>query len=194
MSAGTLFTEDFLAEGIIQSPDWQDLDARCRDRLRTRIADVFASVVDPASLNEAQTQHRIIEPVLSSSAGLTRWRCRPTLTGAGRANVRGLHVFRRFAARVRADATGPRRQAETRDRRRRREAMVYRPRPVGGGAGIGKLVRASDPLPQPGRDGFQPGGALGDSDQWALLAALFQRRAGRCSTGISKSTSPGSSA
>lgn len=66
MGVGTLFTEDFLVEGIKETPVWRDLGAAEVAALRRQIADVFASVADPGSLNEAQTQHRIIEPILNA--------------------------------------------------------------------------------------------------------------------------------
>ena len=65
MTVGTLFTADFLAEGIKESAAWADLAADDVATLRTAVAAIFANVADPAALNEAQTQHRIIEPILA---------------------------------------------------------------------------------------------------------------------------------
>jgi hypothetical protein len=66
MGVGTLFTEDFLVEGIKETPVWKDLSDGEVAVLRRQIADIFEGVADPGSLNEAQTQHRIIEPILAA--------------------------------------------------------------------------------------------------------------------------------
>lgn len=87
MATGTLFTEDFLAEGITGSAAWGDLpDGEVQDAL-DRIRAIFEAVPNPTSLNEAQTQHRIIEPILSVLGWAGALDVQTNLERRGRAHV-----------------------------------------------------------------------------------------------------------
>src|SRR5581483_12247513 len=66
MQHGTLFTEDFLKEGIRQTPDWQefrDADFQAAD---TSLKEIFAPFSVGATHNEADTEERIIYKVLAA--------------------------------------------------------------------------------------------------------------------------------
>src|SRR6185437_14281530 len=56
----------FLAEGIKQSTAWRDLSDAEVSAARAQITAIFGAVASPGTLNEAQTQHRIIEPILTA--------------------------------------------------------------------------------------------------------------------------------
>lgn len=87
MATGTLFTEDFLAEGITGSAAWQDFqDDEVQDAL-DRIRTIFEAVPNPTSLNEAQTQHRIIEPIFSVLGWAGALDVQTNLERRGRAHV-----------------------------------------------------------------------------------------------------------
>lgn len=105
MGAGTLFTEDFLAEGIRQSPDWGELRDESVAEYRRRIAEVFAAVPKPGDLNEAQTQHRIIEPILAALGWADAYSVQTNLEGRGRLNVADYTLFADTKARTLADGT-----------------------------------------------------------------------------------------
>ncbi|MEO7027769.1 MAG: hypothetical protein ABI056_09475 [Caulobacteraceae bacterium] len=63
MLAGALFTEDYLREGVRAAPGYAAARAAAAD-LASFVQDLFAAVGDPARLNEAQTEDRIIRPLL----------------------------------------------------------------------------------------------------------------------------------
>jgi hypothetical protein len=106
MGAGTLFTEDFLAEGIRQSPDWRELTDPAVEDYRARIAGVFAGVAAPGTLNEAQTQHRIIEPIFAALGWTDAMSVQTNIESRGRANVADYTLFADAPARTLADGTG----------------------------------------------------------------------------------------
>ncbi len=93
MAAGTLFTEDFLAEGIGGSAAWQELDDQSVEASRARIRAIFEAVPNPATLNEAQTQHRIIEPILAELGWTGALDVQTNLERRGRAHVPDYSFF-----------------------------------------------------------------------------------------------------
>jgi hypothetical protein len=64
MPQGTLFTEDFLNEGIRETAAWRNLPPGTPPVFRDALLPIFASVADPSRLNEAQTEERIVKPIL----------------------------------------------------------------------------------------------------------------------------------
>ncbi len=64
MSLGTLFTADFLLEGLPASPLWTGPGAPDAPRLEAAFREIIAAVSDPAKLNEAQTEERLYRPML----------------------------------------------------------------------------------------------------------------------------------
>ena len=63
MLAGSLFTEDFLREGVRADPGYVDAQGDALELARF-VAERVAAVGDPARLNEAQTEDRLIRPLL----------------------------------------------------------------------------------------------------------------------------------
>ncbi len=61
---GQLFTQDFLRQGIRQTPPYQAFDAAAFAAFRTALASLFAPLRTDTHLNEADTERLVIEPVL----------------------------------------------------------------------------------------------------------------------------------
>src|ERR1700722_19041492 len=66
MQRGTLFTEDFLREGIRGTSDWQEFDAPAFQRVHAALKEIIAPFEAGAVHNEADTEERIIYPVLGA--------------------------------------------------------------------------------------------------------------------------------
>ena len=64
MPQGTLFTEDFLSEGIAGTDTWREVPPETMAALRKNLESIFGAVANPARLNEPQTEERVIQPVL----------------------------------------------------------------------------------------------------------------------------------
>jgi hypothetical protein len=103
VTVGTLFTEDFLAEGIRESAAWKDLGDTEVAALRDQIIAVFRKVANPATLNEAQTQHSIIDPVLHALGWAGAYNVQTNLDTKGRANVPDYSFFGNAEAFEKAD-------------------------------------------------------------------------------------------
>jgi len=93
VATGTLFTDDFLAEGVTGSAAWQELDDQSVEAARGRIRAIFEAVSNPATLNEAQTQHRIIEPILAELGWTGALDVQTNLERRGRAHVPDYSFF-----------------------------------------------------------------------------------------------------
>ncbi|MGO9744535.1 MAG: Eco57I restriction-modification methylase domain-containing protein [Roseiarcus sp.] len=90
MSAGALFTEDFLLRGLPASPAWRlDEIAGLEDRFR----DIVAAVKKPEGLNEEATKKRLIEPMLSELGWDGAYTVQETLDAHGRKNVPDFGFF-----------------------------------------------------------------------------------------------------
>jgi hypothetical protein len=66
MPQGTLFTEDFLNEGIQETDAWRRVTPDAVAAFRQSLRAIFKEVADPGRLNEAQTEERIVKPILES--------------------------------------------------------------------------------------------------------------------------------
>src|ERR1700693_4000915 len=94
MPQGTLFTEDFLNEGIRGTDAWRDLLASdALATLRSTLRAIFADVADPQRLNEAQTEQRIVRPILDALGWNGCYSVQQRLDTAGRANVPDYLLF-----------------------------------------------------------------------------------------------------
>ncbi len=103
MPQGTLFTEDFLNEGIRETDAWRELPADLAGSLRAQLGKVFAKIAKPSRLNEAQTEERIIQPIFE---GLNWGGCFSVQERAeirGRANVPDYLLFASADAFAKAD-------------------------------------------------------------------------------------------
>jgi hypothetical protein len=109
---GQLFSHDFLARGIADTAPWQTLDAAT---FTTELRRIYGIVSADSTLNEAQTESELIEPVLA----LLGWEHLPqiNLSLAGREDVPDFLLFADAAAKTRA-------LAETADDRRARHGIA----------------------------------------------------------------------
>jgi len=93
MPQGTLFTEDFLNEGICGTQAWQRLAPDTSASFRTALRAIFAKIADPSRLNEPQTEERIIRPILRALGWAGCYWVQERLETKGRANVPDYLLF-----------------------------------------------------------------------------------------------------
>ena len=93
MPQGTLFTEDFLNEGICGTQAWQRLAPDTSASFRTALRAIFAKIADPSRLNEPQTEERIIRPMLQALGWAGCYWVQERLKTKGRANVPDYLLF-----------------------------------------------------------------------------------------------------
>ncbi len=108
MPNGTLFTEDFLREGIDACQPWQEIDERTLEEFRAALTQVLASVARPALLNEAQTEERIVRPILSRLGWQDTFSVQAVIGRRGRANVPDYTLFATSEAFRKADEASDR--------------------------------------------------------------------------------------
>ncbi len=94
---GKLFSQDFLWEGIKETPAWKQIDAAAWQRLRQRLNGIFAPFAAAGQVNEAVTEAEIIYPVLQA-LGWEHYLPQQTASGKGRQDVPDILLF--------ADAAG----------------------------------------------------------------------------------------
>jgi hypothetical protein len=87
MPQGTLFTEDFLNEGIQGTDAWRAATPGALAPFRETLQAIFKGVADPARLNEGQTEERIIKPILEGLGWHGCFWVQERLETKGRANV-----------------------------------------------------------------------------------------------------------
>lgn len=87
MPQGTLFTEDFLNEGIRGTDAWSGITPEALAAFREALQAIVKKVADPARLNEAQTEERIVKPVLENLGWSGCYWVQERLETKGRANV-----------------------------------------------------------------------------------------------------------
>jgi hypothetical protein len=66
MRQGTLFTRDFLDEGVLRDPAWAELSPDRMGALRQRLAALFAGFPTAGRPNEAVTEKDLIHPILEA--------------------------------------------------------------------------------------------------------------------------------
>ena len=87
MPQGTLFTEDFLNEGVRGTETWRALPDSAIPKFRDALIGVFSKVANPHLLNEAQTEERIIRPILAALGWSGCYSVQERAEEKGRANV-----------------------------------------------------------------------------------------------------------
>ncbi len=102
MTTGTLFTEDFLGRGLGASPAWRIEGVAAVQR---RFYDILAAVKDPKALNEAQTEERIVRPMLKALGWEGHFTVQENLENKGRANVPDYAFFPNLESFAKADET-----------------------------------------------------------------------------------------
>jgi hypothetical protein len=103
MPQGTLFTEDFLNEGICGTQAWRNLASGAAPAFRQQLQVLFASIVDPSRLNEAQTEKRIVQPILELLGWTGCYSVQERAEAKGRANVPDYLLFATQEAFTEAD-------------------------------------------------------------------------------------------
>ena len=114
---GQLFTQDFLNHGIRETPPWQALDEAALGAFRSELARVFAPLRADSTLNEAQTEQTVIEPVLAALGWGGDTLPQVNLSGKRREDVPDMLLFADQAATLAA-------RAESRDDRRYRHGLA----------------------------------------------------------------------
>ena len=99
---GRLFAEDFLAESIVRSADWSELDDAALDDLEAALRTIFDRFPIAISPNESQTEDDLIWPVLHC-LGWTASLRQQNLTPRGRGDVPDGLLFADDAAKDRAN-------------------------------------------------------------------------------------------
>jgi hypothetical protein len=93
MPQGTLFTEDFLNEGILETEELRNLPAGIIDSFREQLRVIFGRVANPSRLNEAQTEERIVQPILQALGWGGCYSVQERAETKGRANVPDYLLF-----------------------------------------------------------------------------------------------------
>jgi hypothetical protein len=104
MPQGTLFTEDFLNEGIRGTDVWRAVAADALAKFREGLQTTFQGIADPLRLNEAQTEERIIKPILKALGWDGCYWVQERLETKGRANVPDYLMFGTPEEAARADS------------------------------------------------------------------------------------------
>ena len=63
---GSLFTQDFLEEGITETDAWRDLDDVTVAEFRHRLTEIFAAFPISSNPNEPTTERQLIDPILGA--------------------------------------------------------------------------------------------------------------------------------
>ena len=107
---GSLFANDYICESIVESPDWEAIDAVALDNFEASIRDVFDHFPTQQTPNESQTEDDLIWPVLGQ-LGWTASLRQQNLSAHGREDVPDGLLFADDAAKDRANhfAEGSRR-------------------------------------------------------------------------------------
>lgn len=82
-TSGSLFTQDFLVEGVTQTPEYAAVDPA---QLRGRLEALLSAFPHASSPNEATTENDVVWPVLEA-LGWSAWLTQQNLSGSGRENV-----------------------------------------------------------------------------------------------------------
>jgi hypothetical protein len=93
MPQGTLFTEDFLNEGIRGTEAWRRLSPDTAESFRKALLAIFDKIANPSRLNEPQTEERIIRPILQALGWGGCYWVQERLETKGRANVPDYLLF-----------------------------------------------------------------------------------------------------
>ena len=99
---GSLFANDYICESIVESPDWEAIDAVALDNFEASIRDVFDHFPTQQTPNESQTEDDLIWPVLGQ-LGWTASLRQQNLSAHGREDVPDGLLFADDAAKDRAN-------------------------------------------------------------------------------------------
>ncbi len=105
MTIGTLFTADFLTEGLSASPAWSGALAPDAAAIEAQFRTILGDVGNRDALNEAQTEERIFRPMLRALGWGGLFTVQENIEARGRANVPDYAYFLDAEAFALADAT-----------------------------------------------------------------------------------------
>jgi hypothetical protein len=94
VNSGTLFTQDFLQDGVRATTAFAGLTPERLDDFRARLSDVLTAVSAPDELNEAQTEQRVVRPVLEILGFSGLYDVQTNLERVGRATVPDYLLYR----------------------------------------------------------------------------------------------------
>ncbi|MDE2147354.1 MAG: Eco57I restriction-modification methylase domain-containing protein, partial [Burkholderiales bacterium] len=114
---GQLFSQDFLRHGIRDTPPWQALEPAAVEAFEARLRGIFGALDAASTLNEAQTEQLVIEPVLSALGWGRDYLPQVNLSQKRREDVPDILLFADAAAHAAA-------LAESRDDRRYRHGLA----------------------------------------------------------------------
>ena len=114
---GQLFTQDFLLHGIRQTEPYAALEPAVLDAFVSRLRQIFASLDADSTLNEAQTEQLVIEPMLVELGWHEDYLPQVNLSGKRREDVPDMLLFASRAAHAAA-------LAEAKDDRRDRHGIA----------------------------------------------------------------------
>jgi hypothetical protein len=103
MPQGTLFTEDFLSEGVAATDAWREVASETMAAFRENLQSIFSAVANPAGLNESQAEERIIQPILHTLGWRGCYSVQERAEVKGRANVPDYLLFGSPSAFAQAD-------------------------------------------------------------------------------------------
>lgn len=102
MIQGSLFTRDFLLEGVCEEPVWQAISASDVAVARDRLETLLGPIVRLRNPNEAETEKELVFPVLEQVLGWPDWLPQQNQSKAGRSDVPDALLFADAAALERA--------------------------------------------------------------------------------------------
>ena len=114
---GQLFTQDFLRYGIRQTPPYQSLDPASFEGFAGRVRKIFDALTATSTLNEAQTEQLLIEPMLAELGWGEDYLPQVNLSGKRREDVPDILLFANAQARAKA-------LSESKDDRRYRHGIA----------------------------------------------------------------------
>ena len=100
---GSLFTGDFLGEGIAELDEWEAFDDSALDSLENALREIFEEFPIGATPNESETENHLIWPVLGR-LGWTAWLPQQNLSAHGRQDVPDGLLFKDAEAKARASS------------------------------------------------------------------------------------------
>lgn len=114
---GQLFTQDFLARGILETEPWRALHDGALNEFISQLRGIYGNLTADTLLNEAQTESEIIEPVLAQLGWGESWLSQVNLSESGREDVPDFLFFPNEQAKALA-------LSETADDRRARHGIA----------------------------------------------------------------------
>ena len=90
---GQLFTQDFLRFGIRETPPYQALSDEAFAAFESRLRRIFSDLSASTTLNEAQTEKQVIEPVLAELGWGQDFLPQVNLSGKRREDVPDILLF-----------------------------------------------------------------------------------------------------